>query len=140
MGYSRQEYWSGLPFPSPTRFFYPPLSWRLFRVMLIELVMLSNRLILCHPFFLLPSIFPSIRVLSSKSALCIRWPKYCSFSSASVLPMKIQGRFPLVSTDLISLQSKGLSRAFFSTTIQKHFSFIQIFPIFQQVVYFYLCF
>ena len=40
----------------------------------------SNHLILCHPLLLLPSIFPSIRVFSNKSALCIRWPKYCSFS------------------------------------------------------------
>jgi len=46
----------------------------------IEWVMPSNRLVLCHPFLLLPSIFPSIRVFSSESALCIRWPKYWSFS------------------------------------------------------------
>ena len=42
--------------------------------------MLSKHLILCHPLLLLPSIFPSIRVFSNKSALCIRWPKYWSFS------------------------------------------------------------
>ena len=47
--------------------------------MSIELVMPSNHLILCHP-FLLPSVFPSIRVFSNESALCIRWPKYWSFS------------------------------------------------------------
>ena len=46
----------------------------------IELVMPSNHLILCHPLLLLPSIFPSIRVFSSESALRIRWPKYWSFS------------------------------------------------------------
>ena len=46
----------------------------------IESVMPSNHLILCHPLLLLPSIFPSIRVLSNESALCIRWPKYWSFS------------------------------------------------------------
>ena len=40
----------------------------------------SNRLILCHPLFILPSIFPSIRVFSNESVLCIRWPKYWSFS------------------------------------------------------------
>ena len=45
-----------------------------------ESVMLSNRLILCHPLLLLPSIFPSIRVFSNESALCSRWPKYGSFS------------------------------------------------------------
>ena len=48
--------------------------------MSIELVMPTNHLILCHPFLLLPSIFPSIRVFSSESALHIRWPKYWSFS------------------------------------------------------------
>ena len=48
--------------------------------MSIELVMLSNHFILCHPLLLLPSIFPSIRVFSNESALCIRWPKYWSFS------------------------------------------------------------
>ena len=48
--------------------------------MSIESVMLSNHLILCHPLLLLPSIFPSIRVFSSQSALHIRWPKYWSFS------------------------------------------------------------
>ena len=48
--------------------------------MSIESVMPSNHLILCHPLLLLPSIFPSIRVFSSESALCIRWPKYWSLS------------------------------------------------------------
>ena len=48
--------------------------------MSIVLVMPSNHLILCHPLFLLPSIFPSIRVFSNESALLIRWPKYWSFS------------------------------------------------------------
>ena len=45
----------------------------------IELVMPSNHLILCHPLLLLPSVFPSLRVFSNESALCIRWPKYWSF-------------------------------------------------------------
>ena len=48
--------------------------------MSIESVMPSNHLFLCHPLLLLPSIFPSIRVFSNESILCIRWPKYCSFS------------------------------------------------------------
>ena len=55
------------------------ISWSLLKFMSIELVMLSNHLILCHP-LLLPSIFPSIRVISNESTLCIRWPKYWSFS------------------------------------------------------------
>ena len=52
----------------------------LLKHMSIESVMPSNHLILCHPLLLLPSIFPSIRVLSNESILCIRWPKYWSFS------------------------------------------------------------
>ena len=55
-------------------------SWRVPRLTSIELVMPSNHLILCHPLLLLPSIFPSIRVFSNESALCIRCPKYWSFS------------------------------------------------------------
>ena len=56
------------------------ISWSLLKLMSIELVTLSNHLIPCHPLLLLPSIFPSIRVFSNKSALCIRWPKDWSFS------------------------------------------------------------
>ena len=55
-------------------------SWSLLKLMSIELMMPSNHLILCHPFLLLPSIFPSIRVFSNKSVLSNRWPKYWSFS------------------------------------------------------------
>ena len=68
-------------------------------------------------------IFPSIRVFSNELALCIRWPKYWSFRFTSVLPMNIQGWFPLGLTSLISLLSKGLSRVFFDTTVQKHHFF-----------------
>ena len=55
-------------------------SWSLPKLMSIESLMPSNHLILCHPLLLLPSIFPSIRVFSNESALCMRWPKYWSFS------------------------------------------------------------
>ena len=55
-------------------------SWSLPKLTSIESVMPSNHLILCHPLLLLPSIFPSIRVFSNESALCIRWPNYWSFS------------------------------------------------------------
>ena len=55
-------------------------SQSLLKLMSIELVMPSNRLILCRPLFLLPFIFPSISVFSSESVLCIRWPKYWGFS------------------------------------------------------------
>ena len=56
------------------------ISWSLFKLKSIELVMPSNDLILCCPLFLLPSIFPSIRVFSNESALRIRWSNYWSFS------------------------------------------------------------
>ena len=56
------------------------ISQSLLKFMSIESVIPSNRLILCCPLLLLPSIFPSIRVFSRESALCIRWLKYCSFS------------------------------------------------------------
>ena len=55
------------------------ISLSLLKLMSIELVMTSNHLILCHP-LLWPSILPSIRVFSNESVLCIRWPKYWSFS------------------------------------------------------------
>ena len=55
-------------------------SWSLLKLMSIKSVMPSNHFILCHPLLLLPSIFPSIRVFSNESVLCIRWPEYWSFS------------------------------------------------------------
>jgi len=55
-------------------------SWSLLKLMSIESVMLSNQLILCYPLLLLPLIFPSTRVFSSELVLCLRWPKYWSFS------------------------------------------------------------
>ena len=58
----------------------PLLSPCLFKLMSIESVMQSNHLILCHPLFLLPSIFSSTKIFFNESALCIRWPKYWSFS------------------------------------------------------------
>ena len=81
-------------------------SWSLLKLMLIKSVVPSNYLILCHPLLLLPSIYPSIRVFSNESILLIRWPKYWSLASASVLPMNIQSLFPLELTGWIPLQSK----------------------------------
>ena len=66
-------------------------SQSLLRFMSIELVMPSNHLILCRPLLLLPSIFPSIRVFSNESALCIRWRKYWSFSFSLSPSNNIQG-------------------------------------------------
>ena len=56
------------------------ISWSLLKLMSIESVMPSNHLLLCHSVLLLSSIFPIIRVFSNELVLCIRWPKYCSFS------------------------------------------------------------
>ena len=95
-----------------------PISLSLLRLMSTESVMPFNYLVLCRPLLFLPSMFSSIRVFSNESPLCIRSPKYWSFS---ISPSKtIQGWFPLELTDLISLQSKGLSSIFSSTAIQKH--------------------
>ena len=55
------------------------ISWSVLKLISIEPMMPSNHLFLCHPLLLLPSIFPSIRVFSNESTLCIRWPKYWSF-------------------------------------------------------------
>ena len=90
------------------------------KLMSIELVMPSNHLILCCPLLLLPSIFPSIRVLSNESALCIRWPKYWSFSFSISPSNEYSGLISFRIDGLISLQSKGLSRVFSNTTVQKH--------------------
>ena len=154
MGFSRQEYWSGLPFPPPEGLPDPgikpvsPIGRRILyhwatsvqfssvqllsrvwlfatpwtaarqaspsitnsrsspKPMSIELVMPSNHLILCHPFLLLPSIFPSIRVFSNESAS--GGQSIGVSASASVLPMKIQDWFPLGWTGWISLQSRKL--------------------------------
>ena len=66
-----------IAYPAPLSF---TITCSLLRFMSIELVMVSNHLILCHPLLLLPSIFPSIRVFSNEPVLPIRWPKYWSFS------------------------------------------------------------
>ena len=97
----------------------------LLKLMAIESMMPSNHLILCRPLLLLPSIFPSIRVFSSESALHIRWPKYWSFSFNISPSNGYSGLIFLRWTGWISLQSKGLSRVFSNTTVQKH----QFFPL-----------
>ena len=83
-------------------------------------VMPSNHLILCHPFLLPPSIFPSIKVFSNKSVLCIRRPKYWSFSFSISPSNEYSGLISFRMDCWISLQSKGLSRVFSNTTVQKH--------------------
>ena len=153
MEFSRQEYWSGLPFPSPgdlphlgiepcslcfrqilyhlshqgslVQFSSVQLLSRvrlsnLLKLMSIESVMPSNHLVLCCPLLLLPSIFPSIRVFSNKSVLHIRWPKYWRFSISPSNEYSGLISFTLGLTGFLSSQSKGLSRVFSNTTVQKH--------------------
>ena len=92
----------------------------LLKFMSIELVMPSNHLILCRPFLLLPSIFPSIRVFSNDSALHIKWPKYWNFSFSISSSNEYSGLTSFRMDWLISLQSKELSRVFSNSTVQKH--------------------
>ena len=82
------------------------------RLVSIESVMPSSHLILCRPLLLLPPIPSSIKVFSSESILHMRWPKYWSFSFSIIPSKEIPG--------WISLQSKGLSRVFSNTIVQKH--------------------
>ena len=92
------------------------ISLSLLKFMSTELVMPSNHLVLCHP-LLLPSIFPSIRVFSVSQLFPSGGQRIGASASASVLPVNIQGWFPLGMTDLTSLLFRGLSRVFSSTTV-----------------------
>ena len=108
------------PAPPWTAALQAPLSFTnsqsLLKLMSIESVMPSNHLILCRPLLLLPSIFPSIKVFSNKSALRIRWPKYWSISPSNIQYqsisfqyqsfLNIQGWLPLGLMGLFSLQSR----------------------------------
>ena len=94
------------------------ISQSLLKLMSIESVMPSNHLILCHPLLFLPSASPSIGT-SPMSQLFTSGGQSIG-ASALVLPMTIQGYFPLGWTGLISLKSNGLSRVFSNTTVQKH--------------------
>ena len=95
-------------------------SWSLLKLMSIKWVISSNHLTLCHPLLLLPSIFPSIRVFSNESVLHIRWPKYWNFSFSISPSTEYSGPILFRIDWIISLQSKGLSRVFSNTTVQKH--------------------
>ena len=81
-------------------------SWSSLRLTSIELVMPSSHLILCHPLLLLPWIPPSIRVFSNESTLCMRWPKYWSFSFSIIPPKEIPGliSFRMDWLDLLAVQ------------------------------------
>ena len=81
-------------------------SQSLLKLMSIERVMTSNHLILCHPLLLLPPIPPSIRVFSNESTLCMRWPKYWSFSFSIIPSKELPGQisFRMDWLDLLSVQ------------------------------------
>ena len=87
--------------------------------MFIESVMPSNYLILCYPLLLLPSIFPSIRVISRESVLCIRWSKYCSFKFTISLSSEYSGLMSFRIDSLDRLEVRGISRVFSNTTGSK---------------------
>ena len=91
-------------------------SWSLLKLMFIESVMPSNHLIICRPLFLLPSIFPSIRVFSNESVLCIRWPKYWSFSFSISPSNEYSGliSFRIYWLDLLAVQG------IFKSLLQHH--------------------
>ena len=86
----------------------------------IELVMPSRHLILCRPLLLLPPIAPSIRVFSNESSLCMRWPKYWRLSLSISPSNENPGLISFRMDWLDLLVSKGLSRVFSNTTVQKH--------------------
>ena len=96
------------------------VSLSLHKPVSIESVMLSNHIVLCQPLFIQPSVFPASG--SFPVSWLFAWGDQCieASASASVLPMNIQGWFPLGLTGLISLLSKGLSRVFSNTTVWKH--------------------
>ena len=94
-------------------------SQSLLKFMSIESVMPSNHLILCHP-CLLPLTFPSIRYFPMSQLFTSGGQSTGVSTSASVLPMNIQDGSPLGRIGWISLQSKGISRVFSNTTVQKH--------------------
>ena len=94
------------------------ISQSLLKLMSIESMLPSKHLILCCPLLLRPSIFPSIRVFTSKLALHIRWPKYWSFSF-SISPSNEQSGLISFRVDLFDLLlSKGHPKAFSNTTVQ----------------------
>ena len=93
--------------------------WSLPKLMSIELVMPSNRLILCHP-LLLPSIFSSISVFSNELAFHIRWPNYWSFSFSTGSFNEHSGLISCRTDWFDLLAYKGLSKVFSNSTVQKH--------------------
>ena len=96
------------------------ISWSSPKLMSIKSVMPSSHLFLCYLLLLLPLIPPSIRVFSNESTLRMRWPKNWSFSFSIIPSKEHPGLISLEWIGWIYLQSKGLSRVFSNTTVQKH--------------------
>ena len=96
------------------------ISWSLLKLMSVESMMPSSHLIFCCPLFLPPSVFPASGSFPISQLFTSGGQSIGASALASVLPMNIQGWFPLGLIGLISLQSTGLSRVFSNTTIQKH--------------------
>ena len=94
------------------------ISWSLLRLMAIESVMPSKHLILFYPLLLLPSIFPSSRVFSNELALCLRWPKYWSFS-ISISPSKECSRLISFRTHWFDLSDQGTLKSLPQYNISK---------------------
>ena len=106
-------------------------SWSLLKLMSIESVMPSNHLILCCPLLFLPSIFPSIRVFSNESALCIKWSKYWSFSFSISPSNEYSGliSFRMDWLDFLALQGtlkRLLQHHSSKTSILRHSAFFTV--------------
>ena len=99
---------------------YNTNSWSLPKLTSIELVMLSNPLIFCHPLFLLPSIFPSNRVLLNETAFHIRWSKYWSLSF-NISPSNEHSVLNSFTMDWLALLAvQGTLKSVIQITVQKH--------------------
>ena len=95
-------------------------SQSLLKLMFIESMMPSNHLNLCHPFHLLPSIFPSIKVFSNDSVLHIRWPKYWSSSFSISLSNKYSGLISFRTDWFDLLEVQRTLKSLSNITVQKH--------------------
>ena len=106
------------------------ISQSLLKLISIEFLIQSNCLIFCHPLLLLTSVFPSIRVFYNGWALCIRCQRTGASASALVLPMNIQGWFPLWLTGLISLNQGTLKNLLqhhnLKSSILRHSAFFMV--------------
>ena len=116
MGFSKQEYWSGVPLPSLQASLSITNSWSLLKIMSIESVMPSNHLIFCLPFSCL-QFLPASGSFQVSQLLTSGSQSIGVSASASVLPMNTQDRSPLGWTGWISLKSKGLK-----SLLQRHSS------------------